>query len=91
MDQDDNPYKAIFAEAKGLLSQLRIGDEFSWRGLLGEDSWLKITIEKRAQTVGDQLSRHFSRGPHPVIEFVRVNRSPHFTVFRKIGEVNEGG
>ena len=81
----------VTSRAEELLSQIEIGHEFDWKTLFGQPDWTLITAEKRAQTVGDQLARYFSRDPDPVIEFVRVNRSPHFTVFRKIREVGRKG
>lgn len=90
MEQEVITYETISNRAAELLSRLAIGDEFYWKGLFGEDAWSEISAVLRPQTVGDQLTRRFSHGDHAVVEWVRVNRSPHYTVFRKISEVNAG-
>ena len=84
-------YDAIIRRAKGHLSRLNIGDTFDWRSLLGEDTWSQVTAEQRAQTVGNQLARHFSQNRNPVIEFDHTKRSPLYSVWRKIREVGERG
>ena len=73
------------------LSRLAIGDSFDFRSLLGEDTWSQVTAEKRPQTVGDQLARYFARHPNPVIEYYYTNRSPRYSVWRKIRELDERG
>ena len=89
--KDYTTYDAISSRAAELLSQLEVGDTFDWRTLFGEPAWTQITADKRAQTVGDQLARHFARGPDPVVEFDHTNRSPRYSVWRKIREVDERG
>ena len=86
-DRDYPNYDAAINLAAEHLSRLAIGDTFDWRSLLGEDVWSQVTAEKRAQAVGGQLARYFTRHPHPVIEYYDTNRSPRYSVWRKIGEV----
>ena len=84
-------YDPVIARAKVRLGKLPVGEEFDWRQLFGEDEWSDIAERYRAQTVGDILGTTFSSGDNPIIEFMRVNRGPRKSIYRKIREVDERG
>lgn len=80
----------VIARARKHLANFPIGEEFSWAQLFGEE-WAEVSQHLRPQTVGDRLTRHFSQGPNPVVQYVRTNRSPRYSVFVKLRGVDREG
>lgn len=86
---NDQPnYDPIITRARAHLANLAIGDEFHWRSLFGDEEWTEIRRNSRPQSVGQVLSREFSEGDDPIIEFVRVRRAGRKSIWRKIREVD---
>ena len=89
--RDFSTYDAIISRAAELITQLEIGETFDWRMLFGEEEWTEITADFSGQWVGRLLSRRFTEGADPEIQFIEVAPSPRRSVFRKIREVNGRG
>lgn len=78
----------IIALAKTHLDRIPVGEAFGWAGLF-QDDWESATQTRRPQDVGEMLRKHFSTGDDPVIVFVRINRSPRYSVWRKDRPLNQ--
>lgn len=81
----------VIARAGEHLVRHPLGEDFGWAQLFGNEEWSEIAKYLRPQAVGDKLTRHFSKGPNPVVQYVRTNRSPRYSVFVKLRGVDREG